>query len=123
MQIYVVPVEDGGDEYEILGAYSTPELAEEVRKYYNAKMEVQEFCLDYLPEHPKGKYLWWVHMLEDGNFGCDAYRVDPRDCQRDLHYSHPPNSKFLHVWAKDLEEAIQEAKLRWKKITESGEWK
>lgn len=123
MQVYIVPVEDAGDEWEVKGVYSTPELAEEARKFYASGMRPQEFALDYLPEHPVGKYLWYVHLQENGTVRC-SYQVsgDADDTYFEVPYPSPPNSRFLRIWAKDAPEALELAQKRWKELTESGKW-
>ena len=96
-------------DYHILGAYSTEELAKEAQSLY-PDAEIEEYGLDYIPEHPPGMTAWTVIMSDVNNGQLnDIYQTNPLDADvpYENYYERHDGTKGAHyrVWAVDKEHA------------------
>ena len=109
MNIYIL-TEGCYSDYHIVGAYSTKELAEEAQSLY-PDADIEEYGLDYIPEHPPGMSAWSVYILDGKITG--TYSANPFG--NNIPYenyatsSHPMHKEIkyasFNIWAVDREHA------------------
>ena len=105
--IYILTEGDYSD-YHIVGAYSTKELAEEAQSLYQYS-QIEEYGLDYIPQHPPGMSAWFVR-ISDGKLD-DLYTQQvnafeetiPRE--NEYNYHNGETGYFVYCWAVDKDHA------------------
>lgn len=105
--IYIL-TEGSYSDYHIIGAYSTEELAKEAQFLYEDS-EIEEYSLDYVPEHPPGMNAWFV-SIRDGNLNdLHTYQTNPFDekipRENEYKYYNGETGYFVYCWAVDKEHA------------------
>lgn len=95
------------------GVYSTLELAQEAKELANSLNDIEEFEVDFMPDHPQGMVCWCIVLTEQGEV-LNQYRLPPSD--EDWHPccgmpGEAPGVRF-YVWAKDNKQAIKAANER-----------
>ena len=95
-------------DYHIIGAYSTIELAEEAKSLYEGS-SIEEYSMNYIPEHPPGMSAWSVR-INDGNLeDCYTYQVNPFDekvpSENEYDYYTGETGYFVYCWAVDKDHA------------------
>ena len=118
MNIYIL-TEGSYSDYHIIGAYSTKELAEEAQSLY-PDAEIEEYGLDYIPEHPPSMTAWSVY-IKDGEI-TNTYSTNPFNTTN-IPYenysvsSHPMQKGIkcasFNIWAVDREHAEKIALDKW----------
>ena len=105
--IYVL-TEGSYSDYHIIGAYSTKELAKEAQSLYEDS-EIEEYGLDYIPEHPPGMSAWHVSIRNGNLIDPYTFQVNPFDEQipREIEYEYHDGETgyFVYCWAVDKEHA------------------
>jgi hypothetical protein len=117
MNLYIL-TEGCYSDYHIIGAYSTKELAEEAQSLY-PYAEIEEYGLDYIPEHPPGMSAWRVYILDGEITG--TYSANPLDTNIPYESysvsSHPTHKGIkcasFNIWAVDREHAEKIALDKW----------
>jgi hypothetical protein len=117
MNIYIL-TEGSYSDYHIIGAYSTKELAEEAQSLY-PDADIEEYGLDYIPEHPPGMTAWSVY-IKDGEI-TNTYSTNPFDTNIPYESysvsSHPKHKGIkcasFNIWAVDREHAEKIALDKW----------
>jgi len=105
--IYILTEGDYSD-YHIVGVYSTKELAEEAQSLYQYS-QIEEYGLDYIPQHPPGMSAWIV-QISDGKLD-DLYTQQvnafeetiPRE--NEYKYHNGETGYFVYCWAVDKDHA------------------
>lgn len=105
--IYIL-TEGSYSDYHIIGAYSTEKLAKEAQSLYEDS-EIEEYSLDYVPEHPPGMNAWFV-IIRDGNLNdLHTYQTNPFDekipRENEYKYYNGETGYFVYCWAVDKEHA------------------
>ena len=124
-------VSDGHySDYHQLGIYTTRELADQARVFFNADNDVEEWELDVIPKHPHGLLAWTVYMDRNGNLPSGNVYVGNgvrRDSVDGFEPTWIPCSKngtvvCFRVWAKDEDHAVKIANEQRIGLLASGEW-
>lgn len=114
-------ISDGSySDYRITGVYLDEDLAKEAQEYYNANNYIEEYKVDEaVPEHPAGKFCWFVLMKRDGEVLSAHQRGHSPERESCIDYNG--NGQF-EMWAADKEHAIKIANERRAMMIANGEW-
>lgn len=113
MKIYLVT--DGNySDYKVLCVCSTMEKAMEAKRLYDAYNEIEEFNLDFLPDHPRGMFLYFIKMDLNGNVEiCRQQSIEYGDLSgKKWNLSCDRKSVIFIVWGEDKKHAIKIANER-----------
>jgi hypothetical protein len=105
--IYVL-TEGSYSDYHIVGVYSTKELAQEAESLYSDSM-IEEYSLDYIPEHPPGMSAWFVRISNGKLDDLYTNQVNPFNVtvpsEDEYKYYNGETGYFVYCWAVDKEHA------------------
>lgn len=107
--IYILTRGEYSD-YHIIGAYSTLELAEKARFVYPGS-SIEEYKLDYVPDHPPGMTAWGVNIYNENTDTMYIGQTSPYDVGEENIPSEKEYSPFgkthysVLCWAVDKEHA------------------
>jgi hypothetical protein len=130
-KVYIVSEGEYSD-YHINGVYSTKEKAEFAHKLFGIgedwdgkPVEIEEWELDALPNHPPGMFWYEVRMNENGNVE-KVHTADATDANEKWTDEWRPygdkRSVLFSQWAKDETHAIKIANEKRVQLIASGEW-
>ena len=108
MKIYIITSGCYSD-VEVVGAYTTPELAEEAKTQAGEGGCIIELETDSLPQHEPDRKLWRVWMARDGNLQLPAEHVSAFDHKEGVYEQQDNAGWTFTLWAHDQEHAVKSA--------------
>ena len=108
MKIYIV-TSGCYSSTECVGAYTTPELAEQAKAQAGEDGEIIELETDSLPKHEPDRKLWMVWMARDGKLQLPSKHVSAFDKQEGVYAQEKQQGWTFTLWARDHEHAVKSA--------------
>lgn len=120
MKVYALTKGSYSD-YHIVGIYSSSEKAAEAKLLYGEDSGIEEYELDYLPEHPPGHLMYMVQMNAAGHTGIVKTESADNSVREWVPYGDGENVAFM-MWATSVEHAVKIANERRAQLIANNEW-
>jgi len=104
--VYVVT--DGSySDYHICGIFDSKEKAEEAKRLFKSKNDVEEYLVNDIPDHPDGMWPFHVSMRRDGTIESMFGEGVDGEVSKNWTPCYDCETIQFHVWATDEQHAVK----------------